>query len=401
MLVETPLARPYRTAIVAIGEAAHDINGLSSADFDLLARLPDLESLEILATEGQLATGLLERLHGLLPELEEVRVPVGDSPVEPPTPRRAVRAARRCASPAAIAKTSCPTSCAGSARFIACIPTFRSIARRSSSGDPFRTSISPARCSRRAAFPCSCAMRCRSPPSPSPRRSISSSPPWRRGSAPRRSSALLRSPHLQVRRVRRPRVRPRRRGPRGRPERVRSRRRRRTTRGAGGRMAVRSAGAAARPAMGQGRRGPRRERQPHASFGRCCRSPTSVPPVRRSTCCAVFLDEFEVPIAGDDPLAERLYARAHGCPVDSRRAGGGPSASSRPPLDHRRAVGHGAARAWRARRSRRSAGTRGRAARGRRRRAVRRFRRACTLSASLTANGPHAVVATSSTRTRS
>jgi RecB family exonuclease len=85
MLVETPLARPYRTAIVAVGEAAHDVNGLSSTDFDLLARLPDLESLEILATEGQLATGLLERLHGLLPELEEVRVPLGDSPVEPPS----------------------------------------------------------------------------------------------------------------------------------------------------------------------------------------------------------------------------------------------------------------------------------------------------------------------------
>ena len=84
-LLATPLSRPYHTAIVAIGEAAHDVNGLSSADFDLLARLPDLQSLEILATEGQLATGLLERLHSLLPELEEVRVPAGDSTVIPPT----------------------------------------------------------------------------------------------------------------------------------------------------------------------------------------------------------------------------------------------------------------------------------------------------------------------------
>jgi RecB family exonuclease len=81
ILVETPLARPYQTAIVPIGEAAHEVNGLSSADFDLLARLPDLEALEIVASEGQLATGLLERLHGLLPELEEVRVPAGDAPI--------------------------------------------------------------------------------------------------------------------------------------------------------------------------------------------------------------------------------------------------------------------------------------------------------------------------------
>ncbi len=83
-LCETPLARPYGTAIVAVGEAAHDLNGLSSADFDLLARMPDLESLEILATEGQLAIGLLERLHGLLPGLEELRVPAGDLAVAPP-----------------------------------------------------------------------------------------------------------------------------------------------------------------------------------------------------------------------------------------------------------------------------------------------------------------------------
>jgi ATP-dependent helicase/nuclease subunit B len=84
MLVEAPLVRPYKTAIVAIGEAAHDVNRLTSADFDLLARMPDLETLEVLATEAQLAAGLHERLHSLLPGLEELRVPVGDLPVEPP-----------------------------------------------------------------------------------------------------------------------------------------------------------------------------------------------------------------------------------------------------------------------------------------------------------------------------
>lgn len=83
-LAETPLARPYHTAIVPIGDAAHDVNGLTSADFDLLTRMPELETVEILATEGQLSTGLLERLHGLVPELEELRVPAGDVPVQPP-----------------------------------------------------------------------------------------------------------------------------------------------------------------------------------------------------------------------------------------------------------------------------------------------------------------------------
>ena len=46
-----------------------DDNGLWNADFDLLTRLPDLEAVELVATEAMLATGWFERLHDLLPGL--------------------------------------------------------------------------------------------------------------------------------------------------------------------------------------------------------------------------------------------------------------------------------------------------------------------------------------------
>ncbi len=76
-LLTATLARQYRRVIVAVADDARDGNGLWSADFDLLSRLPGLDAVEILATEGMLATGLLERLHDLLPGLELTRVPLG------------------------------------------------------------------------------------------------------------------------------------------------------------------------------------------------------------------------------------------------------------------------------------------------------------------------------------
>ncbi len=67
--------RPYRAIVVAVGDVAHEPGGLWSADYALLTRLPGLQSIDLVATEEQLATGLLERLHDLLPGLDEVRVP--------------------------------------------------------------------------------------------------------------------------------------------------------------------------------------------------------------------------------------------------------------------------------------------------------------------------------------
>jgi RecB family exonuclease len=63
----------YAHAIVAVGDQAADRHGLWTADFDLLARLPHLDRLDIVVTETMLATGLHERLHDLLPGIEEER----------------------------------------------------------------------------------------------------------------------------------------------------------------------------------------------------------------------------------------------------------------------------------------------------------------------------------------
>ncbi len=69
-LMTTRLARPYRRVVVAVADQTRDDNGLWSADFDLLTRLPDVEAVEIVATEAMLATGWFERLHDLLPGLD-------------------------------------------------------------------------------------------------------------------------------------------------------------------------------------------------------------------------------------------------------------------------------------------------------------------------------------------
>ena len=57
--------------VVAVGDRTADPDGLWPADFELLSRMPQLESIDIVCTEAMLAAGLLERLHAVLPELEE------------------------------------------------------------------------------------------------------------------------------------------------------------------------------------------------------------------------------------------------------------------------------------------------------------------------------------------
>jgi RecB family exonuclease len=83
-LLETPSPTPYRAAIVAVGDQAQDPNGLPAADFDLLTRLPGLEAVDFVATEEQLASGLYERLHNLLPGLEDTKVPPPEARLEAP-----------------------------------------------------------------------------------------------------------------------------------------------------------------------------------------------------------------------------------------------------------------------------------------------------------------------------
>ncbi len=63
---------PFTRIVVTIGDRSCGRDGLWPVDFDLLARLPHLERLDIVATGNVLAAGFHERLHDLLPGIEEV-----------------------------------------------------------------------------------------------------------------------------------------------------------------------------------------------------------------------------------------------------------------------------------------------------------------------------------------
>jgi RecB family exonuclease len=71
-IIESP-ARPYRHIVVAVGDRTVDQFGLTPADWDLLARAPGIERLDVLVTDRVLAGAFHERMHMLLPGIEEVR----------------------------------------------------------------------------------------------------------------------------------------------------------------------------------------------------------------------------------------------------------------------------------------------------------------------------------------
>ncbi len=64
---------PLGHVVVTVPDQNADPHGLWPADYDLLARLPGLERVDVVATEETLATGFLERVHDLLPGIEPVR----------------------------------------------------------------------------------------------------------------------------------------------------------------------------------------------------------------------------------------------------------------------------------------------------------------------------------------
>jgi RecB family exonuclease len=85
----------FTKVVVTVADQAADAHGLWSTDFDLLARLPGLEEIDVIATEALLESGYYQRLHErLLPGIEDVRLsaPAGPLPVlvvpdaEPRTP---------------------------------------------------------------------------------------------------------------------------------------------------------------------------------------------------------------------------------------------------------------------------------------------------------------------------
>ena len=83
VLRSTPAVRPWRHAVVTVRDRAADRYGLWNCDFDLLARLPGMEAIDVVITEACLAGALHERLHGLFPGIEEVRWPSDFAAAEP------------------------------------------------------------------------------------------------------------------------------------------------------------------------------------------------------------------------------------------------------------------------------------------------------------------------------
>jgi RecB family exonuclease len=63
----------YARVVVTVADQSADPRGLWTADFDLLARLQGLEALDIVATENVLAAGFHQRVHDVLPGIEEQR----------------------------------------------------------------------------------------------------------------------------------------------------------------------------------------------------------------------------------------------------------------------------------------------------------------------------------------
>ena len=65
----------FRHVVVTLADQPADPRGLWTADFDLLARLPGLDRLDVVATEALLESGFYARLHdSILPGIEDVRV---------------------------------------------------------------------------------------------------------------------------------------------------------------------------------------------------------------------------------------------------------------------------------------------------------------------------------------
>jgi RecB family exonuclease len=73
LLTTHPARRPYLHVVLTVGDRAFAPEGLYPADWDLLARLPGLGRLDVVMTDAVLAGGQHERLHRMLPGLEEVR----------------------------------------------------------------------------------------------------------------------------------------------------------------------------------------------------------------------------------------------------------------------------------------------------------------------------------------
>jgi len=71
-LIAEPLTVPFDHVLVTVPDWIADPAGLFVADFDMLARMPDVAALDLVATEAVLGSGFHERIHGWWPELDEI-----------------------------------------------------------------------------------------------------------------------------------------------------------------------------------------------------------------------------------------------------------------------------------------------------------------------------------------
>jgi len=77
-LATTPASRPYRHIVLTVTDGAFDPYGLLPADWDLLTRLPHLARLDAIVTDTMLAGALHERMHQMLPGIDEVVFDAGE-----------------------------------------------------------------------------------------------------------------------------------------------------------------------------------------------------------------------------------------------------------------------------------------------------------------------------------
>ncbi|MGB2713622.1 MAG: PD-(D/E)XK nuclease family protein [Vicinamibacterales bacterium] len=83
ILLASAARPPYSHIVVAMADRTADEHGLWPADFDLLARLPHVTRIDVVATERVLASGFHQRLHERhLPGIEDAVIA---SPSAPPT----------------------------------------------------------------------------------------------------------------------------------------------------------------------------------------------------------------------------------------------------------------------------------------------------------------------------
>ncbi len=79
----------FRHLILTVADQAADPRGFWTADYDLIARLHGVETIDVIATENVLASGFHQRIHDLLPGIEEERAGAASAPailMAPPRP---------------------------------------------------------------------------------------------------------------------------------------------------------------------------------------------------------------------------------------------------------------------------------------------------------------------------